>query len=618
MRSNTDEKRLTPSYPLRPNRYNAYGWNTNFQACYNDDDLALLKKIQTEYSSLQEAQYYEKFFGLVQEKKLYDMWVCTRPQLNLGLERHSFTLPAQETKDSRIHPLWHYADNKARQIANWQSERTRNQNHELLNDPVMIVFEELKNWYFSILAMKECKLEELELISKRQSYIKNLIHIIPHFGSDRLYLHEIQKSLIDAEKIIFNCIANKELPQFLVDTIITAKSLENTIGSYLHFLLINEEVTDNFSPEYLNGNTRNCNQSPLCKIYHELKTSTDVAAINSPAFNQFYELITISKNDETVKFELQLKKELANKITFATFVTQRDKDNYIDAIASLEALINVRQILEHFQTILPRIGTYGFALNYLTSVDSLSNNFIKLISKTKSLLKDLLVSADHGLNGMLSHTDKSYLKNNYFEKNLQALETKVAKGTTVSAQLDKYCNNAIDSMNKYQQAMKKLVHSVSTGEAAHEVENAMAELFTQINNQNIFLSGVLNASPLVISNAKSNTMTGNKSSNKISDCAFTKNKIGFFSPIESTAQTHFDVKIPTPLITHVKNFEPRQAQAHTFTPPSTLSTVNNGTLALGFILGSMAVKFLYRHSFFSRKKSVKKNKKQTDMRSSRH
>jgi len=481
-------------YPQRSNRYNSYGWNANSQYCYNDDDIHLLQKIQIEHLSLSDPAATEKFFTLKEDKKFYENWVCTRPLLNTllnRLDRDSYTLPNREAKDSQLHPLWNYADRLARQIANWQSERTKNQNIDLMNDPVMLVFEELKDWFFNILSKKLCHKDEWELIARRQSYIKSLIHMIPNFGPDRLYLHEIQQSLEDAAKIIFSCTANKELPKFLSELIITGKSLENTIGTYLHFLMIDEEVADNFSPAHLDGGDRNCESSPVCKIYRAIAMQHSSSELTPyDVLNHFYDVASSDENP-TGRLNIQIKSSLTDSIRFASFATHRDKKNYGEATAILDALIRVRKVLDEFQDILPRIGTYMYAVNYLEKVDLLATNYINLINKVKLLMQNLIQSADEGLNSVLQQHLKPHQRDFYFEKNIRSLETRVAKGTTVTALLENFCIKAIESMQKYQQEMRKLVRSVNSGDASYEVGHAMDSIFLQIKKLNVILPGML-------------------------------------------------------------------------------------------------------------------------------
>lgn len=613
MRSNKDVTITALSYPTRPNRYMLFGWNRNFQDCYDESDLVLLKKIQYEFDNLVDNSVLQNYFILTEETRLHDLWQCIKPSyITAKQPQESFTIPTRQAKDNKVYPLWNYADNMGRKIANWQSDRFKNQNPHLLNDPVMLIFEELKDWFLDILSIKECKVDVLEIIAARQSYLKNIIHFIPNFGPDRLRLHEIQKSLETPIKIIFSCIANKELPQFLSESIISGKSLETTLGTYLHFLLVNEDVSDNFSTEYLNGNDHQCQSSPVCKIYNE---ATQFKMLIAPPkeinlyqeLNTFYTISQVREENNLVHIKIELKKELSESIKFADFVTQEDKNNYIDAIATLEALTHVRKILDHFQNILPRMGTYVFALNYLDKVDNLSANYIKLIGKMKFLMKNLLQAADNGLNTMLSDPSGASVTNHFFEKNLRALETKVAKGTTVNAQLEKYCAHATESMNRYQQAMKKLVRSINSGEASHELDEAMQHLFSQISSLNNILPGILGEPYLAIKkelpfiNDKNDLIKTSLFSESEGTSHFHKNTFEYLpqnlphSYRSSTDTT--PVALPSAITPSSEN--PSQ-------PPTSINF--NSTLTLGFVLGSVIAKYAHR-LFSSNKKLPKTNAK---------
>jgi len=495
------------SYPIKERRYWRTWWNANAQYCYDDDDIALLKRIDSEYQTISDSSKKGDYFSTSDDKRWREWWTCTKPSYNSLLSHfytESFTLPTRESKDSKAYPLWNYADNMARQIANWQSERVKKQNPDLMNDPVMLIFEELRDWFYNNLAENECKKEVLDQIAKRQSYIKSLIHLIPNFGPDRLRLHEIQHSLEDASRTVRSCIANKELPQLLSDIIISGKSLESTLGTYLHFLLIDEEVADNFSSDYLEGKQRNCQLSPVCKIYRSIQETSVANVADSTlkkyqAVNRFYDLIKVAEDTDSTHLQLKLKEHLVKTVKFASFATSQDRKNYLEAIAALEALINVRKTLEKFNNVQSRIGTYVFAVNYLDKANSLATHYINLISKTKLLIKGLIKSADDGLNSILGNQENRK-QNKYFEKNLRSLETRVAKGTTVTTQLDTFCYNAAESMNKYQQEMKKLVSSVNSGEASREIELAMRDLYQQMNDMNTVLPALLDDSYIKIIN----------------------------------------------------------------------------------------------------------------------
>lgn len=493
-----------PHYPIRPNRYNTLGWNQNYQDCYTQEDIALIERIKSEFDTFPE-KTKPAYFDTVNEKHWHDWWVCTKPSYNAmlqQLESESFTLPMRESKDSKAFPLWSYADTMARQIANWQADRAKNQKLRLMNDPVMLVFEELKNWFFNSLSEKECKREVLEDIAKRQSYIKSLVHLVPAFGPDKLHFHEIQQSLENASRMVASCVANKELPQLLSDVINTGKSLETMINTILHFLNINEEVAPNPS-SCLDENQDNCSSSPVGKIYQSARKICNSDSENQvlkryQKLNYFYDLITISNEQNVLQVKMSLKKDLASTVNFASFITENEKQKHIEAIAMLESLSNVRKILADFQNIQSKIGTYIFAINYLEKANALAENYINLVNKSKLLIKDLIKSKDNGLAFILRNPQYNSDKNNFFQKNLRALETRVAQGTTVTTQLESYCMSAVESMNKYQHEIKKLVASVHSGEASRELEQAMRELFLQMHDLNTFLPAILGDPTLTI------------------------------------------------------------------------------------------------------------------------
>ncbi|EKD71314.1 MAG: hypothetical protein ACD_46C00218G0002 [uncultured bacterium] len=500
-----ENNEVVSRYPARPNRYFPFGWNYNHQDCYTKEDEILLQRIQDEYNQLVEKNE-DNYFNKVEEKHWYDWWRCVTPAYSNMMRKYdteSFTLPNREAKDTKAFPLWDLADNMARQIANWQAERVKNQKIDLMNDPVMLIFEELRDWFFNILSSKQCKQEDLAYIAKRQSYVKNLIHLIPNFGNDRLYLQEIHHALDGASKIMLNCIANKELPQLLSDTIISTKGLENTIGTYLHFLLVNDEVADNFSPEYLEGSKRHCSSSPLCKIYHSAELASnanqvDAALTRFQDLNKLYKLEKIDENNGIIKVLASLQHQTASSVNFASFIEEKDKENYIESLAVLNALTNVRMVLENFRNVQTSIGTYVFAINYLDEANKLATNYINLVSRAKQLVANLIHTADKGLKKILSDPNQFQEKNKLFENNLRMLETKVVKGTTLTNQLEDYSRKAIVNMNNYKNEMDRLVSDINSGAASREVETAMRELFEQINELNTMMPAILDDKILMI------------------------------------------------------------------------------------------------------------------------
>lgn len=524
MRSNTDVdsstsaklttwlKEQAPSehdgqaYPIRGNRF----YTSTRQDCYTKDDIALMQRVQSAYEKLADDNA-KKYFDTTEESHWYGWWQCIKPAYHTMLRKHDaepFTLPNREAKDSKVFPLWDYSDRAAKRIANWQAERAENQNSDLVNDPVMLVFEELRDWFFNVLAVKECKKEDLAYLTRRQSYIKNLIHIIPDFGKDRLHLQELQQSLEEGYRIALAHVANKELPQLLSDIIIDAKSLENTLGTYLHFLLPNEKVADNFSPACLETGNQACGHSPVGKVYQAarasaasdeaISTTSSSSVERYQSLNSLYALTSGTENDGIIQIQPQLRTEAANAIEFASFVTPQDKKTYVEALAILEALSKVRNALESFRKVQSSIGTYFFAYNYLDKTDKLAANYITLVTRANLVISQLIQVADTGLNKILTNPTRYKAINKYFESNLRTLETSVVHGTTLKDQLDEYCRKAVTSMNQYNNKMAELVSDIHSGKATDEVERAMQELFTQVNDLNAMLTAVLNNKELLI------------------------------------------------------------------------------------------------------------------------
>lgn len=501
-----DEKSTEITYPTKDPRYSRIWWNRTKQYCYTEDEIALIAQIDAAYLSIIGDDKGRANFKLTEETQWREWWTCTKPTAptSTNLRTDSFTLPNREAKDSKAYPLWNFADNMARKIANWQSERVKGQQRDLMNDPVMLIFDELREWFFTDLAEKECKISVLDDIAKRQSYIKSLIHLTPNFGPDRSRLHEVQGILDKAAQILRANVANKELPQLLSDLIISGKSLETTLGTYLHFLLVDEEVADNFSPDSLEALQENCKSSPICRIYRESmkeSTSTEISLPLSQhqSLNRFYEIQPIRKTSETIQAKLQIRESLLNTVRFAMFAKRADKITYLEALAAIEALMNIRKTLEKFNHIQTSLGTYAFAVNYLEQANSLATHYIQIIERSKQLITKLIKTADEGHSQLLSNKHLQG-KSVYFERNLRALETRFAKGTTVSMQLDAFCQRTIGSMQRYQDEMKKLVASVQSGQASRELEVAMRDLYEQMNYLNSVLPALLGEPYITIKN----------------------------------------------------------------------------------------------------------------------
>ena len=93
----------------------------------------------------------------------------------------------------------------------------------------------------------------------------------------------------------------------------------------------------------------------------------------------------------------------------------------------------------------------------------------------------------------------------HFEKNLRALETKVVTKSTVTAMLEMHARHPIESMNRFQQEMKKLAGNVASGEAADEINHAMHDLFVRIDGLNTMLPMMMVGGGSIVVPAISNT-----------------------------------------------------------------------------------------------------------------
>lgn len=495
-------------YPSKELRYYRTWWNRNSQRCYTDAELFLLKKITTLYLEIIGDEKNVIYFKTDRKSFWYDTWHCDTPSETIGSEpidhlhaSDTYTLPNRPNKDSKLYPLWGYADSLAKTIANWQSDRVRNQALEVMNDPIMLILDELRHWFYHELSLKECTVETLNEISKRQSYLKSITHTIPDFGLDRYRLHSLSIYLHEAAELIKHCIANKELPQLLSDLTTSGKNLETTLSSYLHFLLINEKVADNFSPEMMNTQYEKCDHSPICKIY-QANDQMDLTIISKklldysklPKFLKFTnEKVNQDSLDVTAHFQLSP----LNQISFASFVKDEQKQDYLRAAASLEALASIRKTFEKFNSLQTKIGSYLFASHYLELSNQLAEHYIHLIDSTNHLINKLIKHAESG-HSMLLQNQQLRKLNAHFEHNLRALDTQFAKGTTTTLQLNQFCTKAVENIENYQHEMKKLVSTLQTGEAAEEVSAAMNELYQQMNHLNQVIPALLGQSKLHI------------------------------------------------------------------------------------------------------------------------
>lgn len=566
-------------YPIREYRYHQYGPSRNHQACYTEEDIQLLNKINATYTSIIGNEKRNSIFNLNTQTQWYDLWQCTKPadtEFTQQLESQSFTLPHHDAKDTRTYPLWSYADNRARSIANWQSERIRHQDYRLMNDPVMLVYQELRDWYYYDLAERECNKSDIAQIERRQSYIKHLVHLIPDFGSDRRHLNELNADLDKVNGLILNCVASRELPELLSDIVRTGKNLESVVGTYLHFILIDERVTDNYSNEYLDNNLheKNCVASPICKVYLAAQQSTESAVTQETYqhLSKFFAIDQKSVSDGKVQIQTQLKLHLLSTIKFANFVSEGNKKIYLETLASLDALMKIRKTLEHFQGVQTKIGTYMFAHHYLESANLLAENYLQLITKTKGLIRNLVGIANDGLNSLLDTPNKKQSEKSYFEKNLRALETKVTKETTISAQLENYCTKADESMRRYQSAMKKIAVDIQSGDAEKEVYFAMQSLFKQIDQLNAIMPAILNDAPLIEESAPTQphlpdsacdkTTENNQEQCEMMRFELNENPRSVTDPIMPQTQTsdlyaEWDSDVETDVITHEPIFKLR-------------------------------------------------------------
>lgn len=496
--TSTDESSL--QYPIKPNRYFNSLWNQDSQDCYTAEEIQLISMIQKIYIGTLPNDHQTDYFALQEERSWYGLLQCQKPALQKNMVSDSFTLPNREAKDATIYPLWSYADNIARQIANWQSERIKNQSPHLMNDPVMKVFDELRDWFFDTLTQKDCREENIALITRRQSYIRNLIHRIPEFGPDQSLLNDIQKQLDAATKIILSCTANKQLSELLADVFVKTSNLEMTIGTNLHFLLTNEAVSDNFAESFTTGAASNCDASPICKIYRNVKNyqvANDKTVSKLQNFNPFYHFEKKFEDDASIQLDLSLRKELLSKINFPDFISDKNKQSYLEAVAMLDSLMQVSKTVNNFKSVQSALGTCYFAAKYLEETEVFANNFAALINKIQFMHGKLIDASYDGWELILTNP-RLRTKYKNFANNLRALDTKFAKDTTVKQQLDDYCLKTKDSLQIYLNEMRRLAASIKSDSGQKQMNHAMSSLLTEINQVNAFLSAQLRSEPLRI------------------------------------------------------------------------------------------------------------------------
>ena len=487
-------------YPIKSKRH----LFSTRQDCYTESEVGLMKQIQGAYQKLS-SDNQGKYFDTTEESHWYGIWTCITPFFTDTLRKHEgqpFALPNPDVQDPKIFPLWEHADKMARKIANWQSERADGQDIHLVNDPVMLAFEELRDWFFKILTKKECNKETLAMLTKRQSYVKSLTHIVPDFGKDQLLLREIQKGLEEATQISISHIANRELPQFLSGAIVETNKLEITLGTLLHFLFGNEKVDDNFSLACLDSDDHTCAESPIKKIYTAAQQSSTTSQTTITGTLESNQLARVQELNSLVKLYSQptengalivqpmLRKNLVDSVKFADFVTPTDKEKYLQALAVLETLTNFRKTLEKFRHVQTSIGTYFFASSFLDKTNELAHNYNMLVTKANRLFADIIQTSDNGFTKTIAENQKYKNENAYFLKNLKTLDMYFSSDTTNLALLDKQCSDAIKNMNLYKNHMESLARDVQSGKASEQVQRAMNELLGQINELNMMLTAV--------------------------------------------------------------------------------------------------------------------------------
>ena len=145
----------------------------------------------------------------------------------------------------------------------------------------------------------------------------------------------------------------------------------------------------------------------------------------------------------------------------------------------------------------------------------------------------------------------------------------------------------------------------------------MNELFTKMNNQNIFLPSILNSLPILIKNPNKElipaiTPDTLKSTTELpklppanSVVSRDMKSLGFFSLPQSTVQSEMhllqniaDTSLPQPL-----EITPDNINVGNPTNNILSNTNQNATFALGFVLGSLVLHYARKHPFFSRRKS---------------
>lgn len=467
------------AYPTKPRRYLRYGWNSPYQHCYTDEEKKLLDSIISHFNNDDEVVLTE-YFKLDEDKRLYGWWACYAPEHKINED--TYTLPNRPAKDLNYFPFWEYANNIAKKIANWQYDRSRNQRKESMNDPAMLIFEEVKYWFFNVLAHKNADQSTLELINRKQSYLRQLIHSIPQFGPDQFHLLQIDQQLEIARDLVSNNSSLKKLPELLSNLVLETKNLESTIANYLHFLLTNESVSPNFI--YEEGNAGEDQHSPVWKLF---KQKRPIQA--SQSINPFY-LMKAENCDAKACFELVLDHTLLESLHFPEFISQETRHKYLESIALLSSLRTTRLVLEDYRKLQASLGTYVFAYHYRDVTKELAKNISALIDKSIQSLSKNIQANDEAFAVLLTKP-QLHQQYHFFSKNKQALDTRLAKGTTTGHQLSQQAQNVHAGLNSYVDELQKLALSIEDGSAFEDLDASMHQVREKIALLNQFLPAQL-------------------------------------------------------------------------------------------------------------------------------
>ncbi len=490
------------TYPKKPNRH----WFGS-QECYTKDEMALTKAIKELYKAVPGvAQEADEYFDLNIKKEWYDLWVCATPKheaIQRQLEYKSFAVTSHDAKDGGVFPLASYADGKAIEIGNQQGRRLHNQRiPSLLNDPVMLVLEMLKDWFSNKLANAGCDAKWEKEIDDRVLFVKQLRERIPNFGDDRAYFNELQKSLKEAGELIVKCTANKLLPQHAANVISESTNYETYVARVLHHL-VNQHAADSFAPQLLLHDDKRCHDSAVCTIHkaaeklakkeaksdakNEKAISVSAAkqvAAEEHADNKFYS-VREQKTSGGVVSDIRIRMEAIDDIKFPSFFESEHKEKYLKIMASLEELSKTRRILESFQADLSNMGNIVFAMSYKSSLEILLINYGKLIEQTSKLLEELIIVADDGMDKTFSKLPAEQKVDEAFRNNFNRLESKIAeKGMTLKAQLAMSNKQLNERIEKYRVEMSKLAKLYASDPAREELAIRMSAISKKIEAMN--------------------------------------------------------------------------------------------------------------------------------------